>query len=751
MSARMDSLLNPADSVERQRDKLVDICGALMRRVQQAPDENATAYVQFERAALLETQVRARTADLERALDLLNESNAQLAEANREIATARNNLNDALESMDDGFALFDEDECLLLFNSRFCNGLADVKSQLRKGMPFRSFVDRVSRSRFLDLPENMRAEDWARQRLRRHSNQRVVFNVALLDDRWMQVGEHRTEHGGTVVLQTDVTDIMRQQRHEREALVDNQARMLRATLDHLQQGVCIFDETGRLVGWNQKLERMMQTTVPRVRVHMAFDKLLDLFFSKMEFGSNEAGITGTQWLKAWAKEGAGRTPFTFELFDESGLTLNVFGQEMPDHGFVVSLTDVTSQHRTASALRDMNKTLEQRVADRTKELGAALAQAERANETKSRFVAAASHDLLQPLSAAKLFAASLLDSDLGDEAHATSQKVMSALSSVEDIIEALLDISKLDLGQATFNIQDFALQDLFASLAIELSPAAEAKGLRLKIVETDVHVVSDPVFLRRIMQNLVSNAIRYTENGAILVGARRDGLDRVRLEVRDSGPGIAPQDQATIFKEFARLTPSQSGANGLGLGLAIVDRACKSLGHPLSLRSAPGRGSNFSVTVERATGPDIAPHHPVQSLGAPEALEGKVLMVVENDTSLAAAIEMRLEEWGAHVITVTSGTNALDLLEEIDLIPDALILDFQLGNGMTGLELYCRIKERYGEVPAMVISATRSRELQLACDVFNLPLMTKPLDAMQLVQTLQEIDRPMLHHQPRRA
>ena len=739
MDALGTSFLNPADSTERQRDKLVEICSALMRRVQQAPDENATAYVQFERAALLEAQVRTRTADLERALDLLNDSNAQLAEANREIETARSNLDEALESMDDGFALFDQDERLLLFNSRFCNALPDVKSALHHDMAFGHFVELVSQSRFLDLPETMKPRDWPHQRLRRHQNQRVVFNVALENDRWMQVGEHRTEQGGTVVLQTDVTDIMRDQRHEREVLVDSQARMLRATLDHLQQGVCIFDDRGRLVGWNHKLERMMQDSAPRVRVRMDFDRLLDLFYDRMEFGPDHPGTSGNQWLRSWAAQGRNRQPITFELTDENGLIYSVFAQEMPDHGFVISLTDVTIQHRAAKELRDINRTLEQRVANRTKELGTALAEAERANETKSRFVAAASHDLLQPLSAAKLFAESLLDEGNETEARATSHKVISALTSVEEIIEALLDISKLDIGQATFNIQNVALRDVFASLALELSPAAQAKGLRLSFVDTSAHVVSDPVFLRRIVQNLVSNAVRYTDRGAILVGARRDGSDGIRIEVHDTGPGIAPDDQQKIFKEFARLSPSQSGATGLGLGLAIVDRACRSLGHPLSLRSTVGRGSCFSVGVERSQVAEPVLGQPAPDLHGQSPLAGKFLMVVENDARLARAVEMRLQSWGAHVIAAASGAEALDLLSEIELIPDALVLDFQLGDAMTGLELYCLIKDRYGPVPGMVISANRSRELGNACDILELPLLSKPLDPARLVRTLQAL------------
>jgi signal transduction histidine kinase len=485
---------------------------------------------------------------------------------------------------------------------------------------------------------------------------------------------------------------------------------------------------------------MMQSAVPRVRLGMQFGPLVDLLCARMTFSD---GAT-VDWLKAWAQHANQREAIGFELTEESGLVFSVFGQEMPDHGFVISFSDITAQQRTAMALRDMNKTLEQRVAARTAELGIALEQAERANESKTRFVAAASHDLLQPLSAAKLFAASMRESDFGAAANEISGKVVSALTSVEEIIEALLDISKLDVGQATFDIQDVSLRQIFASLESELAPLAQAKNLTLRVVDCDAWVVSDPVFLRRILQNLISNAIRYTQVGGVLVGARRAGGAHLRLEVLDTGPGIAEADQTRIFKEFQRLEPSRSGVGGLGLGLAIVDRACRSLGHQLALRSEVGRGSRFSVTVETTSPPQTGARLALVGLDDPMALAGKVLLLVENDTVLANAIELRLESWGAHVISVTSGAAALDLLGEIDLVPDAMVLDYQIEEAMTGLDVYAEVKARYGPVPALMISANRTPELRLACEVLGLPLLTKPLDPKALKALLEEISGPVL-------
>lgn len=732
--SNLEELLRPDDPIERQRDKLMNICSALMRRVEQAPDDRSNAYAQFERAALLDAEVRQRTADLERALDLLNRSNAQLAEANREIETARSNLNQAIESVNEGFALFDVDDNLVLKNSRFCKDMPDVLSELVPGMAFVDFVDLVSRSASLAHQPQTTPDKWAARRLKHHRERRVVFNITLTQDRWMQVSEHRTAEGGTVILQTDVTEIMREQRRERAVLVDNQARMLRATLDHLAQGVCIFDRDACLVGWNRRLEEMIQVPLPGPRIGLGFARVLELLGDQVRFlegGSRE-------WLLKWSEDVANRDPITFELTGPEDQIFSVFAQAMPDQGFVISFDDVTQERRAAEALRDLNRTLEQRVAARTEELGAALEAAERANESKNRFVAAASHDLLQPLSAAKLYLTSLQELNIAPEATGISAKAESALKSAEEIIEALLDISKLDAGRAAFDAQPLPLTSVLASLSNEMSPAAAAKGLTLTMVPSSLSIVSDPMFFRRILQNLISNAIRYTESGRVLVGVRRRG-SRARIEIHDTGCGIKPEDQARIFKEFARLDTSGGGANGLGLGLAIVDRACASLGHDLALASDIGKGSCFSVEVELHQGGAGHPQQITPAVDALEALKGRMILLVENDEPFANAMTLKLEGWGAHVLHTPSGEEALDLVDEIEIVPDALILDYQLGNGIDGLGLCQTLRDRYGPIPAFVVSANRSETLVEDCQRRGLTLLRKPVDAAALREALHRV------------
>ncbi len=724
-----ETFLDPRDSLQRQNEKLIKISAALMRRVEQDSEQLGAAYAQFERAALLEDQVRQRTRDLEHALDLLNVSNAALVEARKAAETAYANMSNAIEAVQEGFALFDAGETLVMRNSRFGLHMPDIQPRIQPGLSFGDYVDLVSQSRFIDL-EGIAPDAWATHRLRLHRDTHVTFNVSLIHDRWLQVSEHRTPDGGTVVLQTDVTDIMRIERLERGKLRDNQARMLRATLDHLNQGVCIFDNEGALVGWNTRFRDMLAVPTTLLRRGMGFDRLMDHFVTGMDRPHKRA-----EAFRAWAHLKTPRPALQFEVVRRADMVLFVFAQEMPDRGFVISFTDVTIERESARALEEANEFLERRVQDRTLELEDALAVAERANASKSRFVAAASHDLLQPLSAAKLFMSSLKDSG-GDEA-LTAQKAINALGSAEAIIDALLNISKLDAGAVSLDVTTVSLGRILTALRDEFEPAARVKGIRLRVRPADVLVRSDPGFLRRILQNLIGNAVRYTESGGVLVGVRPRGTS-VRVEVWDSGPGISEDDQDRIFKEFERLSPRPETSQGLGLGLAIVERACAQLGHPLGVDSIVGRGSRFFVALERAAGldgPQLAP--PPDATPPPRAAgAGLVVLVVENDPGLRRALAELVEGWGFFVLEAGSADEALRLLDEIQLVPDAAVLDYQLGDGATGLDIAQRLRTLPGGMALCVMSADRSQALARTCHQAGLPLLHKPIDPEALCDAL---------------
>ena len=718
-----DALINPADSLARQNEKLLTIAAVLMRRVEAITDDAGAAYAQFQRAAMLEDQVRERTRELERALDLLNASNAALGQANAETEAARRNLADALETVQEGFALFDAQDVLVMCNSRFGMYLNDLQDILKAGLHFDDYVKAVSTSQFFVLPAGENPQEWSAKRRRRHQERHVMFNVAMRGDAWVQVSEHRTSEGGTVILQTDVTDIIRAERVERGKLLDDQARVIRATLDHINQGVAIFDAAASLAGWNRRLATLLALPLAKLRLGDGFEALLTRLQQDFDFG---AGMDAAR-LRLWVDGRQGRPDLSFEV-RRAGRVLTVFAQEMPESGFVMSFADVTLEREAIAGLSRANETLEARVRARTLELEDALETAERANASRSRFVAAASHDLLQPLSAAKLFLSSIEDSALTPETRGTLEKAHNALISVEGILDALLNISKLESGKLAVTAVPVRLGPLLAQLQAEFSGFAAAKGLRLVVRPSDVVVSSDPAYLRRILQNLIANAIRYTQRGKVLVGARlRRG--QCRIEVWDSGLGIPPEEQSNIFKEFHRLNAKASASEGMGLGLAIVERACALLGHPLGLISQPGRGSCFSIElpISESLAPDrIAPVQPSVQL------QGRIGFLVENDEDLRRAMGLVLEKWGVDVLEAGSGEEALALIEELGILPDFYLIDQQLGTGMTGLDLIARLRADHGAAAVRLVTADHSADLRARAAVAGVDLVTKPIDAPAL-------------------
>ncbi|EDZ45631.1 sensor histidine kinase/response regulator [Rhodobacterales bacterium Y4I] len=720
-------LIDPRDTPERQNQKLLKIVETLMRRAEQSSDASGEAYAQFQRAVMLEEEVRVRTRELEHALDLLNESNARLALANAETEAARANLANAIETVQEGFALFDAQDVLVMCNTRFGKHLSDIYHLLRPGLKFADYVNLVATSAHLALPEGETAADWEAYRIARHKDDHAVFNVMMAGNSWLQVSEHRTPDGGTVILQTDITDMMRLERQERERLLDDQSRVIKATLEHLDQGVCIFDAQNRLVGWNRRAGELLSMPAGKFQLGMFFATL----YRQAADNIRILGGTRLDDVEAWVASTAKRAPLSFEIGLGRDRILAVFAQQMPDKGFVISFTDVTAERAAVRTISQVNETLEQRVAERTLELEDALSEAERANASKSRFVAAASHDLLQPLSAAKLYVGSLED-DLQDAVFRDrAAKAGNALVAVERILGALLDISKLDSGLAAIDRTAISLGSMLDQLKDELEPVARLKGLDFRVVRSGAVVESDAAYLRRILQNLASNAVRYTGSGKVLIGVRqRPG--RVLLEVRDTGPGIPPEHQDRVFQEFQRLNAKASPSDGMGLGLAIVERACRLLKHPLNLTSEVGRGTCFSVELPLSTAARPPSPLPGPGTGAAVPFAHRIVVLIENDAGLRAALEITLDSWGLNVLPCASCAEASALLQEIDICPDAIIADYQLDDGALGTDAIAALRAQHGPVPACLVTANRSPDLAAACAGLNAALLHKPIDTSAL-------------------
>lgn len=325
----------------------------------------------------------------------------------------------------------------------------------------------------------------------------------------------------------------------------------------------------------------------------------------------------------------------------------------------------------AMRLQDSHATLEHKVEDRTREL-------EAANSAKSRFLAAASHDLRQPLHALGLFVAQLRGRNRADERKRIIGRIDAALSAMNELFNALLDISRLDAGALTPNLTNFPVQQLLKRIETTFAGAAYEKGLSLRIVPSSVWVRSDIILLERILANLVSNAIRYTSAGGVVVGCRRRN-GQLCIDVFDTGIGIPQDQQRQVFVEFCRLEkPDESQRGGLGLGLAIVDRLCRLLDHSIELTSTVGKGSCFSVAVSMVrTGAGIAkPALPVWS--RLDASKGKLVVVIDDDPMVLEGMGGLLRTWGCRVVTGSSDRAALAALAAYDERPDVIISDYQL-------------------------------------------------------------------------
>ena len=725
-----DGLLKASDSLERKNEKLKVIVDKLMSRVERATVDSAKGFTHFERAIALEGEVQQRTRKLEEALDVLHATNAQLATAQREAEEARRDLSTAVESIQEGFAIFDASDKLVMKNSRFSAMFPDVVGEIKQGISFEEYLRQSAGSKYIIRPDKLSVDEWVDRRIEVHESNSVNFTLELKDDLWLQISEQNTPDGGTIVLQTDITDHTRLEREERAKILDRQAKIVKATLEHIEQGVLIFDADCKLVEWNDAAVEILKMHRRLARAGMRLARFERLFEPGVVFTTDSQ----PELVFNWASLRKNREVLRCELEAVNGFQYDVMGQEMADGSFVVSFNDVTKLRQTHKDLHQANETLEQRVIERTHELRAARDSAERANASKSRFVAAASHDLLQPVNAAKLFISSLEHTVLDKKQNSIVSRISKSFQSVEAILGALLDISKLDSGQVALNVSDFSLDQIFDRLLDEFSDSALEKGLELTVVGTSACVNSDPVYLRRILQNLVSNAIRYTNEGRVLVGVRRRA-DCIDIHVIDTGVGISPEEQELVFKEFHRSDPSQASDSAMGLGLAIVERACLMLEHDLSLTSTVGKGTSIRVSVPFAEQEQL----PVETMqarrGTPRSLKNALIMVIENDPAVRDAMERVLETWGAAPIIAASQEDAEAQIAELDLTPDVFLVDYHLDDNKNGLDLIQNLRAKHGPLLCVLLTADRSNELAREAQGQGVFLRHKPLD----IEDLQEL------------
>lgn len=498
---------------------------------------------------------------------------------------------------------------------------------------------------------------------------------------------------------------------------------LSRSLEHLPQGVVIIDDQQRLVAWNSRYVELFRFPPGLVKVGTPIEALFRFNARRGLLGPGpieEAIERRLNHLRS------GR-PHMRESEKDDGTVLEIRGNPLPDGGFVTSYADITSYKNAARELRSLADALEHRVAERTRDLDAARHEAEQANRYKTRFVASAVHDLLQPLNAARMFV-SVLRGKLNDpEQQRTSDHIDAALAAQDAILGSLLDISRLESGSLPTRVRAFALGPLLETLAREFGLAAESRGLRLRWVPTRAAVCSDEALLRRILQNFLSNALRYTERGTVLLGCRRQG-NQLWIQIHDQGPGIPESLHREIFEEFRRLHDGEE--RGAGLGLAIVERIGRLLGHAIRVRSTLGRGSVFEVAVPLADSCDVeapppAPE-PVNDSSGDSPLRGCVVWAIDDDPHVSAATRALLERWQCTVAQADGPAAALDAASAGNA-PQLVLLDVRMGE-FDGPTVYAQLAARWQQRPPVIlVTAERDDALRALAAENGWGFLAKPV------------------------
>jgi len=384
----------------------------------------------------------------------------------------------------------------------------------------------------------------------------------------------------------------------------------------------------------------------------------------------------------------------------------------------------------ALRMRFENEELVRRLQVREGEAQAARERAEAANLSKSAFLAAASHDLRQPLHALSLLLSTLQERTREPEASALLAKIATSADSLDTLFKGLLDLSRLDAGSVTPENKTVALGPLLLRLENDFRPLAQAKGLAFACAASNAWVTSDQDMLERLLRNLLDNAVKYTERGRIEIGVEADAA-RVQIKVRDTGIGIDPRHRERIFEEYYQIrNPERNRRRGIGLGLAIVKRTCELLGHAIRVQSEPGRGSTFALELARCAPAPRSPSEDDRAIGrSTESLRGLVVVVVDDDAEVQEATRTLLEGWACRPVVCASSAEALSELERQGLKPEAVLADYRLAGAENGLEAIGRLYQRYGDVPAAIVTGEINAVDLKVPDSMPVVVMQKPLRA----------------------
>jgi len=537
-----------------------------------------------------------------------------------------------------------------------------------------------------------------------------------------------------------------------QAMQFNMTALL-TSLENMDQGISVVDKHLNLVAWNKRYADLYPYPDNLLAVGTPIEKLIRYNASQGEFGTDNVDAEVEKRL-AHLRSGM---PHRFTRQRMDGRVIEMVGNPLPGGGFVTSFNDITGHVEIQQALEESNIDLEARIKKRTeevhsinaelrleierrseaeKELIRARKAAEDANASKTRFLALASHDVLQPLNAAKLYVSALEEQELSESALAIIRKLNHSVTSSETLIGTLLDIARLDQGEMKPDIESIDVAALLSPLVDEMAMRAREKGLGFKALIRPCWVKADKTYLYRITQNLLSNAVKYTENGRVLF-VIKPVKDTVYFKVIDTGIGISTDKRDSIFGDFFRANESKE--HGLGLGLGVVRRLSLQLNSDINVTSKIGKGSCFAFSLAKAE-PKLVSDVPMKTRNT--TFTGMDVLCVDDQRENLDAMQTLLQKWGINVVLANNWDDALKVCETIQ--PQILLMDYQLSHDSekNGLALIEEIRHRLNiVVPAALITATPDESLVTQCKAQGVNFLAKPLKPAKLRALLQSMTR----------
>lgn len=644
-------------------------------------------------------------------------------------------LQATVDNLSQGVALVNHEGVLEVWNDRFLELTGVEESTAEERPPYAALM--VSHKNILQHALSAAQQGEVVASEQREHNGKVI-----------EVRTHPMPSGGFVNTYTDITE-----RHQYAETLRESEQWIRLITDNVPAMICYVGQDGRYQFTNKVYDEWYGQ--PRgalngeliTKVHDAEQmRTLTPYFQQamtgecVTFEMSEPNLTGEEriLLKSYVP--------------------NLDADDKP-LGCFVMIRDITERIRTGEELRQAYQMMEQRVKERTSELThlnqqlrqeinersliesrlrEASQEAERANLSKTKFLAAVSHDLLQPLNAARLFTSALIEQEMEQKTQSLVHSVSNSLEDVESLLSTLVDISKLDAGVVVPDVISFKISDLLENIANEYRQIAQSEGLDLHFVPCDAVISSDSQLLARILRNFLSNAIRYTESGRILLGCRRrqHGLE---LQVWDTGEGIPATKKQEIFQEFKRLKHTHCGQDkGLGLGLAIVDKISRVLGHPIHVESIEGAGSVFSVEVPYGNKlPSADELHGPNLPQRLERLQDARIWIIDNDRAICQGMETLLTGWGCQVTTALSVDDLTAKIDPASTPVDLLIADYHLDNGENGIDAAEEVCSMLSyKIPVLMITANYCKELKEEIRELGYMLMNKPVKPLKLKTTL---------------